>query len=190
MSKAAKYTASSFSYRWQHISVKASFWVGLAVVAGFSLRRRDFRRLGALGLVVRVGRRRVMVLRVVVMGVGFLLVAGLLVLSLFLLLVLLLLFQPLFPLADAHELDPPLLSAQNHWRQKGAWKERKKERKKDRGNNRWSGGNERMTMTEKHSLTEKQTCLVKSREKAKGILNQMGLFFNVLISFKMLMKYL
>lgn len=133
MSKAAKNKAETVSYRWQHISVEASFWVGLAVVARFSLRRRDFRWLGALGLVVRVGRRRVMVLRVVVvMGVGFLLVAGLLVLSLFLLLVLLLLFQPLFPLADAHELDPPLLSTQNHWRQNGVGKERKKDRKKER----------------------------------------------------------
>lgn len=40
---------------------------------------------------------------------------GLQVLALFFLFVLLLLFQPLFALLDAHELDPPLLSAQNHW---------------------------------------------------------------------------
>ena len=105
------------SYRGQHVSIKASFGVGLAVVAGFSLRRGDFRRLRALGLVMRVGCGWVVVLLVVVvMGVGFLLVAGLLVLSFFLLLVLLLLFQPLFPLSDPHELDPPLLPTQNHWR--------------------------------------------------------------------------
>lgn len=40
---------------------------------------------------------------------------GLQVLALLFLFVLLLLFQPLLALLDAHELDPPLLTTQNHW---------------------------------------------------------------------------
>lgn len=57
----------------------------------------------------------VLLVAVLVMGVGLRLVAGLLALSFFLL-VLLLLFQLLFPLPDPHELYPPLLSTQDHYR--------------------------------------------------------------------------
>lgn len=51
---------------------------------------------------------------------------GLQVLPLFFLFVLLLLFQPLFTLLDAHELDPALLSTQNHWSK--TTKQRKRQR--------------------------------------------------------------
>lgn len=75
--------------------------------------------LGALGFVMEMGCCRVVVLwMVVVMSVGLLLESGLLVLTSFLLLVLLLLFQPLFSLSNPNELDPPLLSTQNHFRVK------------------------------------------------------------------------
>lgn len=70
------------------------------------------------------------------MGVGLLLeAAGLLGLSLLLLLGLLLLFQPLFPLTDSHELDPPLLSTQNHlrWRGQGCDSARRKGEKENNG---------------------------------------------------------
>lgn len=85
------------------------------VVTGFSLGRRGFGRLRALCGAVRVGCPGVMVLLVVMMGVGLLLVAWLLALPFLLLLVVfLLLFQSLFALADAHELDRPLLSTHDH----------------------------------------------------------------------------
>lgn len=98
------------------------------MVAGFGLGRGHLGQLRAVGLVMGVGRRRVVVLRVVVVGVGLLLLAGLRVLSFFLLLVLLLLFQPLLPLSDPHELDSALLPTQNHWtpEDKSQWKKREK----------------------------------------------------------------
>lgn len=103
---------SIIAYRRQHISIKAPFGVGFAVVARLSLRRRrrDFRRLRALSLVMRVRCCWVVVLLVVVMGMSLLLVPCFLALSLFLLFVFLLLFQPLFSLSNPHELHLSLLS--------------------------------------------------------------------------------
>lgn len=80
------------SYRWQHISIEASLGVGLAVVPGLSLRRRDLWRLGALALVMWVRHRRVVVLLMVVRSDALRLVAGLVALAFFLLLGLPLLF--------------------------------------------------------------------------------------------------
>lgn len=110
------------SHRRQHVSVVAPLGVGLAVVARFGLRGRHLGQLGAVRLVLGVGRRRVVVLLVVgvvvEVGAGLLLLDALGVLPLLLLLlVLLLLLQPLLPLPDAHELDPPLLPTQDHWEQ-------------------------------------------------------------------------
>lgn len=117
---------STSYYRGQHISIKASFSIRFAVVARFRMRsgRRDLGLLRAWGLMMRVGCHwvEVLLVMVAVMAMSFLLEGGLLVLTFFLLLVLLLFFQLLFPLSDPHELDPPLLSTQYHWRSKRkAW---------------------------------------------------------------------
>lgn len=118
--------AAATSHRRQHVSVVAPLGVGLAVVARLSLGRGHLGQLGAVRLVMGVGRWRMVVLLVVgvvvEVGAGLLRLGALGVLPLLLLLlVLLLLLQPLLPLPDAHELDPPLLPTQDHW----GWKDRR-----------------------------------------------------------------
>lgn len=131
------------SHRRQHVSIKSSFVISLAVVARFSLRRRDLRRLQAVRLVMRLSHRGVVVLPVrVVMGERLLFVGGLQVLALFFLFVLLVLLQPLFTLLDPHELDPALLSTQNHYSKKN-----NKQRNRQRN-----------TATQKKSLQPFQLC--------------------------------